>query len=72
MGLAIMQLVSDVDDLAEGVRVSGNELEEGSWEVGETVVRNWWWAFDGGIIAHSNRLRARRGQGRLRLGGVGG
>lgn len=64
-----MQLVSDMDDLAEGMRVSGtNELDEASWEVGEAMLKNWWWAFDAQIIGHSNQLRAMRGAPRLRLG----
>ncbi|KAF2494542.1 hypothetical protein BU16DRAFT_539822 [Lophium mytilinum] len=68
-GIAIMQLVSDMDDLAEGMRVSGtNELDEASWEVGEAMLKNWWWAFDAQIIGHSNQLRAMRGAPRLRIG----
>ncbi|KAF2802250.1 uncharacterized protein BDZ99DRAFT_527621 [Mytilinidion resinicola] len=68
-GLAIMQLVADMDDLAEGMRVSGtNELDEASWEVGEAMLKNWWWAFDARIIGHSNQLRAMRGAPRLRIG----
>ena len=66
--MAIMYLALDVDDDAEGVRIKGpDELDENSWEIGQTIFRNWWWAFSRSIIENSNRLRKDRGAGQLRL-----
>ncbi|OCK78517.1 hypothetical protein K432DRAFT_406410 [Lepidopterella palustris CBS 459.81] len=65
---AIMGIVADMDDTAEGFRVAGqNELDGDSWEVGEAFFKNWWWCLDRGVVERSNRLRARRGAPRLRL-----
>ena len=66
--MAVMYLALDVDDDAEGVRIRGsNELDEKSWEIGQTMFKNWWWAFSRSIIDNSNRLRMNRGAGQLRL-----
>lgn len=66
--MAIMQIVFDIDDTAEGFRVNGmNELDGKAWEVGEAFFRNWWWALDREVLENTNRLRAQRGVGRLRL-----
>lgn len=66
--MAIMQIVFDIDDTAEGFRVNGmNEFDGKAWEVGEAFFRNWWWALDREVLENTNRLRAQRGVGRLRL-----
>ena len=66
--MAIMFLALDIDDDAEGVRISGSDgLDEASWEIGQTIFKNWWWAFSRPIINNSNRLRIDRGAGPLRL-----
>ena len=72
---AIWQIVQDVDDPAEGMRVYGNsttwaegcELVEESWEVGEKFYKNWFWALDERVIGISNRRRRARGVGVLKL-----
>lgn len=69
----IMRLVQDIDDEAEGVRVSndsgddGDALTERSWEIGQVFYRNWWWALDAGLIERSNKLRRNRGARPLTL-----
>ena len=66
--MAVMLLAMDVDDDAEGVRIAGSDgLDERGWEVGQTMFKNWWWAFSRSIIENSNRLRLERGAGALRL-----
>ena len=66
--MAIMFLALDIDDDAEGVRISGSDgLDEKSWEIGQSIFKNWWWAFSRPIINNSNRLRLDRGAGPLRL-----
>lgn len=67
---ALLKLGMDMDDDAEGMRVSGEEWYDGeNWEVGEVIYRNWWWCLDRGIIENSNRLRRKRGAPRLMLCG---
>ena len=64
-----MQLVNDLDDSTDGVRIHGNmvgwnlgnELEEEAWEIGEVFYRNYWWCLDSKIIASTNRRRRARG-----------
>lgn len=75
----IARLMVDLDDGREGVRVwcgrggrggmmgAAEELDEGNWEVGDVVYRNWWWCLDREVVENSNRLRRERGVGRLRL-----
>jgi hypothetical protein len=66
--MALVRFIYDVDDSAEGVRVSGaDRLDLGNWEVGQLVFQNWWWAFDNQILRNSDVLRARRGAPRLRI-----
>jgi hypothetical protein len=67
--MAIMQLAFDVDDESEGLRITGEgiSLGEDECEIGQKVFSNWWWACDREIVAQSNRLRQRRGAGRLRI-----
>jgi len=66
--LAVVHLLMDIDDESEGMRISGeNGWDWRNWEVGEKFFRNWWWALDREIVENSNRLRAERGAGRLRL-----
>jgi hypothetical protein len=78
-GKGIMQIIHDIDDSQEGVRVHGNiggtwgegsELVEEAWEVGEKFYRNWWWCLEGKILEVTNRRRRERGLGRLRLEGA--
>jgi len=58
----------DIDDETEGMRIRGEDgWDSRNWEVGEKFFRNWWWALDREIVENSNRLRAERGAGRLRL-----
>ncbi|KAI8939936.1 hypothetical protein NX059_003662 [Plenodomus lindquistii] len=63
--MAIMQLMHDLDDETEGLRVvidtNGNGYDSKAWEVGQTVFKDWWWTLDSEIISNSNRLRRRRG-----------
>jgi hypothetical protein len=68
--MGLMQLMHDIDDDAEGVRVVGDRdaFDEKNWEVGQAFFRNWWWALDPAIIQKSNALRRRRGAGPLQMG----
>lgn len=66
--MAMMRLVYDLDDPAEGLRVSGaDRVDTRNWEVGQQVFQNWWWVFDHEILATSNALRLKRGATRLRI-----
>lgn len=66
--LAIMHLLMDIDDEAEGFRIVGEDGFDGkNWEVGEKFFQNWWWALDRDIVDNSNRLRAQRGAKKLKL-----
>ena len=59
---ALLEFVYDIEDSAEGVRIWGDDPHsDQSWEVGEKVFSNWWWAFDGDVIRRSNAMRKRRG-----------
>ena len=59
---ALLEFVYDIEDSAEGVRIWGDDPHsDQSWEVGEKVFNNWWWAFDGDVIRRSNEMRKRRG-----------
>jgi hypothetical protein len=70
-----MQIIQDLDDFKDGVRVyglgvglgEGNELVEESWEVGESFFKNWWWCLDRSVIDISNRRRRERGLQGLRI-----
>jgi hypothetical protein len=70
---AVMRLVQDLDDEADGVRVANDPgddtdaLSERSWEIGQVFYRNWWWALDAGLIERSNKLRRDRGARPLTL-----
>lgn len=76
---AVMQIVHDLDDMADGCRIHGNlvacgegsELAEESWEMGECFFKNWWWCIDGRVVSMSNLRRRRRGLGCLRIGTQG-
>jgi hypothetical protein len=66
--LALMQLLYDMDDSAEGFRFAGAEAyKETNWEVGQAFFTNWWWALDRTVVENSNLLRAKRGAEKLRL-----
>ena len=66
---ALMEFVYDIEDSAEGVRIWGEDpFSDQSWEVGEKVFSNWWWAFDGDVIRRSNEMRQRRGAKLLGMG----
>ncbi|KAF2874540.1 hypothetical protein BDV95DRAFT_604710 [Massariosphaeria phaeospora] len=74
---AVIQLMHDLDDVDEGLKVHGNtttwndgsELAPESWEVGEQFFRNWWWCLDTKILELTNRKRKERGQSALRIQG---
>ena len=66
--LALVKLVYDLEDESEGCRILGEDgFSAASWEVGQKVFTNWWWAFDREIIQHSNALRRVRGVQALTL-----
>lgn len=69
--MAIMRLIHDLDDESEGIRIAvdGNGLgyDARSWEVGQAIFKDWWWALDSEIVSNSNRLRELRGAPRLQL-----
>ncbi|KLJ11266.1 hypothetical protein EMPG_13439 [Blastomyces silverae] len=67
--MAMMNLVYDIEDPAEGMRVSGGDpFELDVWEVGQIVFERWWWAFETRVIELSNRWRRTRGQQGLVIG----
>jgi hypothetical protein len=76
-GNGIVQILEDLDDYGDGLRVHGNtagwgdgsELAEESWEIGGTFYKNWYWAIDSKVIELSNRKRRERGLGPLRIKG---
>lgn len=60
--MALLDFVYDIEDSAEGVRISGSDpYSENNWELGEKVFKSWWWAFDRDIVKKSNDLRMLRG-----------
>jgi len=60
--MALVDFIYDLEDSAEGVRISGSDpYSEDSWEVGEKVFTSWWWMLDRDIIRRSNELRISRG-----------
>ncbi|KAI2789100.1 hypothetical protein POX_e07128 [Penicillium oxalicum] len=64
--MALMQLIYDLDDTSEGLRVSGSDWRlDRNWEVGQKIFENWWFVLDPDILRQSNLLRQRRGAGRL-------
>lgn len=59
---ALIDFVADIDDSAEGIRLSGEDpCSERNWEIGAQVFKGWWWAFDSAVIAQTNALRKERG-----------
>jgi len=65
----LMDLVYDMEDGAEGVRVWGEDPSDWrNWEVGERVFGRWWWAFDGETVRCSNERRVARGAAELGRG----
>lgn len=69
--LGLIGLEYDVEDTAEGMRVSGADpFVPEMWEVGQHLFQRWWWAFEGSIVERSNRLRRQRGAQGLVLGVV--
>jgi Domain of unknown function (DUF3425) len=70
---AMLDVIYDIEDSAEGVRVWGDDpCSNLNWEVGQKVFERWWWAFDREIISRSNELRKRRGAPLLGAGFVVG
>jgi hypothetical protein len=69
--MAMMRLIHCFDDEAEGLRVSvetsGGEYDESSWEIGQAVLKDWWWLLDNEIVSNSNRLRYMRGASKLHI-----
>ena len=71
--LGLVNLVYDLEDGAEGMRIwGGDPYDPAAWEVGQVVFERWWFIFDRGIIEQSNRWRKLRGAAELRLHGDGG
>ncbi|KAK2740558.1 hypothetical protein FQN57_006062 [Myotisia sp. PD_48] len=69
--MGFLNLIYDMEDPAEGLRVCGSDpFSPDVWEVGQVVFQRWWWAFEGSIIESSNRLRRKRGERGLVLGTV--
>ncbi|KIX97231.1 uncharacterized protein Z520_07346 [Fonsecaea multimorphosa CBS 102226] len=69
--MALLDFVYDLEDSAEGVRISGsNPYSEMNWEVGEKVFKSWWWILDRDIVQRSNELRASRGAPMLGSGSI--
>lgn len=69
--MAIVQLIQGLDDESEGARVTsdstGHGYDEKSWEIGQAVLKDWWWALDPEIVSNSNRLRCLRGAPQLQI-----
>jgi hypothetical protein len=66
--MGVIGLIYDVEDPAEGMRVSGADpFVPQMWEIGQHVFERWWWAFEAGIVELSNVLRRQRGRERLKL-----
>lgn len=69
--MAIMRLIQCIDHESEGLRIMldahENEYDEKSWEVGQAVLKDWWWALDPEIVSNSNRLRHMRGAPDLQI-----
>ncbi|EXJ65739.1 uncharacterized protein A1O5_11267 [Cladophialophora psammophila CBS 110553] len=71
--MVLLDFVYDLEDSAEGVRISGSDpFSEMNWEVGEKVFKSWWWILDRDIIKRSNELRASRGAPMLGSGRIVG
>lgn len=69
--MAIMRLIHSLDHESEGLRITlgtnGHEYNEKSWEIGQAILQDWWWALDPEIVSNSNRLRHIRGAPELQL-----
>lgn len=69
--MAIMRLMHGFDDESEGIRIAldinGHGHGGESWEIGQAIFKDWWWALDPEIISNSNRLRYIRGAPKLQL-----
>ncbi|KAJ9657169.1 hypothetical protein H2198_004527 [Neophaeococcomyces mojaviensis] len=64
---ALIELVFDLEDPSEGVRVWGDDPCAGdNWEVGQKLFSNWWWALDSQVLSRSNEMRKERGAPLLR------
>lgn len=72
-GSRLLDFIYDMEDGAEGIRVSGADpFDEGNWEVGQVLFERWWFVFDRAVVERSNRRRRERGAEPLRVtaGGV--
>jgi hypothetical protein len=70
--LGPLQLLWDMEDSAEGMRISeGHICDPTKWEVGQRMFERWWFIFDEQIIDQSNRWRSARGAEPLRLNSSG-
>lgn len=59
---ALVEFVYDLEDPFEGARIWGTDpYSDESWEVGEKLFQNWWWALDRRVLHRSNQLRLARG-----------
>lgn len=70
--MAMVHFAYDLEDDAEGMRVSGPDpCDAARWEVGQLVFERWWFIFDRAIVEQSNRLRRMRGAPPLRMPAMG-
>ena len=69
--MATMRLMHALDDELEGLRIAldanGNGFDVKCWEIGQAVLKDWWWALDSEVISNSDRLRHMRGAPKLQL-----
>lgn len=64
--MALMDIVSDMEDDVEGFRISGSDgYREEDWEVGGAFAKKWWWCLDRKTVKRTNEWRMQRGAGRL-------
>ncbi|KEF61555.1 uncharacterized protein A1O9_03122, partial [Exophiala aquamarina CBS 119918] len=63
--MAITRLMHSLEDESEGLRITldidGHWYDGKSWEIGQVILKDWWWALDLEIVSNSNRLRNLRG-----------
>ncbi|KAH6712109.1 hypothetical protein BKA61DRAFT_657575 [Leptodontidium sp. MPI-SDFR-AT-0119] len=66
--LALMKLLQDMEDPAEGPRVNGpHGFDADYWEVGQQFFLNWWWILECSVIEKSSASRVSRGAEHLIL-----
>lgn len=66
---ALLDLTYDMEDMADGIRIWGEDpFEVDNWELGDKMFERWWWAMDSEVVRKSNKLRKERGAPLLTLG----